>query len=444
MRARAPLLVFLSVASLVAGACSGNNPQPPKIVQGGWAWNPSVAGDMPLPVTWTGAAAPQQLPLLPGGDCGASGSVQALTVKGKAAYAVGTSVACSAGIPSMMPVAWHDGTVTRLELPAGWAHGTALAAAVVEDDAGKEHVYVAGATGDEFPLPTIWKDGVLATREPDLMLPGGYDAGLITSLVITTRYAIAGGVLHEAGSQPPVYLAVVWFLAPDFASGTVDPLLPPAGYGTTTTYGGTVSMAYDGLFVYSVATLMEGSLEKAVFWVDDAGVPMLGSGFGSSPWGMPTGIALVGEAPDITPYISGLLRSPTSRSTPVPVIWTPSATQVLSTAGEGGAGTGESIAVDRGWAFVSGESLGADPTNGTRFVSVPALWTNGNRADLPGLTARGGATVLQKPLFGWWKVPGAAAAIDWPYPGGFGEIIGPYQVAAGGSAVARTIVAIPP
>jgi hypothetical protein len=433
MRTPARLVSLLSVA-LAAGACSGNDPQPPRVIQGGWSWNPAVAGDRPLPVVWTAAGAPQQLPLLVGGDCGTSGSVQAIANAGGAPLFAGISVACNGGVSTMTAVTWENGVVTPLPVPPPYSQAAALAVAWFDD-----MTYVAGASGDAFPLPTLWKNGAVVTRNPTVLLPPWSDSGVITSLVVTSKYAIAAGIVHSIGSVAPAYQGVVWILDPDFTSLNGALLVPPSSMGTAS-FLGTVAMTFDGLQVYSAAGVEQDGQEKPVFWLDDVAYSISGDDPAVAPWGVATGIALV----DSAPYVTGYHRPSSPTDTPQPIIWTSSATQALPTADATPVGSGEAIALWTLWAFVSGESLGRDPTAASRWISVPELWVNGGRQDLAGLVAPGSGPTLSTPLYGWWKVPGTSPAEDWPWPGGFGEVLRHGPVSAAGSGVARSIVALPP
>ncbi len=434
MRTPARLLALLALA---ATACSGNNPQPPQVVQVGWSWDPARAGVANIPVAWISGGSPQALPLLPATGCTASGSAQAVTSVGGTPVAVGIAADCVAGAPVMVPVSW-DGvggqspTVTPLPLPSIYSQGTALAVAW-----NGTHTFVAGATGNDVPYPTIWVDGVLATTVPTRIVPAGFDAAVITSLVVTDRYGIAAGVAHRLGGAAPVFAPVVWVLDTDFTDlRPVVLLAPPALAGGRA--GGSVAMTSDGLNVYSAAGLSMDGRDKPVFWLDTAPFPIYGGDFSTAPWGVPTGLALV----DVTPYVTGFSKPATLQDPPEPVIWTPADMMVLSTADGTRVGSGEAIAVSTMWAFVTGESHGVDPTDRARRVSVPALWTNGDRQDLPALVAPGGGPELVTPLDAWWKVPGTGSTEPWPWPGGFGEVITRGPVAAAGSAVARAIVTI--
>lgn len=433
MRSPARLLPLL--AATLAAACSGNDPQPPAVIQAGWSWSPAIAGTRPLPVTWTSGGAPQQLPLLqPAGDCGASGSVQAAANADGVPLFAGISASCSAGVTTMRPVVWRGGEVLALPLPAPFTQGSALAVAWSLGSA-----YVAGATGDAYPMPSIWKDGVLRTTNPGALLPAWSDSGVITSLTVTSKYAIAAGVIHVTagpGTTAPVFQGVLWVLDPDFTSLQAGLLEPPASMQPGT-FGGMVTTTFDGLQIYSAAAVSLDGQEKPVLWVDDVPFAAFGESFTTGPWAVPTGIALV----DATPYVSGFVRSSGPGTTPVPGLWTPDASQALPTAG--GAGSGEGVVIHTMWAFVTGESLGPDPSDPSRAVCLPALWTNGDRLDLPGLAAPGGGPAVPTPLPGWWKVPGTSPAQDWPWPGGFGEVLRQAPVSAAGSAVARAIVTIP-
>jgi hypothetical protein len=434
MRIPAHLHAVLVAIATAAIACSGNNPQPPEIVQAGWSWT-AASGERTVPVLWRGGAAPAPLPLLPGGDCDPSGSAHALAKVNGAPYAVGISLGCAGGTTTMSPVAWHDGTVSRLPPPAGATQGTALA---VTTFAGS--VYVAGGSGDAAPMPTIWKDGAVGTRDPRALLPVWADAGIITSFAVTEKFAIAAGIVHSTLEGPP-FLGVVWVLDPDFTfmNGT---LLPPPAAMTGATFSGSVAAAFDGQTLFTVSALSSGGNEKPIVWMDDIALAILGDDFTVGPWGVPFDIRLV----ELTPYVTGFFRPSGPGTAPQPALWTPVASQLLSTAGGAtGVGSGEALGVAFSWAFVGGESLAPDPTDGSRMISVPARWTNGERQDLVPLSAPGGGPLLVKPLPGWWTVPGSAPseAGNWPYPGGFGEVLAGRPVAAAGSAVARALLTIP-
>jgi hypothetical protein len=278
------------------------------------------------------------------------------------------------------------------------------------------------------------------------LLPPWADSGVITSLEVTSKYVLAAGVIHWTASNPPVdplvdppvYQGVIWVLDTYLTSVTITPLAPPGTMGADS-FGGGVSTTTDGLKVYSAGALVLAGREKPMFWLDTDAYPISGSDYTTGPWGVPTDISLV----DVTPYVTGFFRSPEPASAPQPVIWTPNATQPLPTAGTTPNGTGEAIATAYSWAFVGGETLAPDPSSPSRAISVPALWVNAGRTDLPALVAPGGGPLVDAPLFGWWKVPGYLVEPDWPYPGGFGQVLRSADVAAAGSAVARALVTIP-
>jgi hypothetical protein len=87
-----------------------------------------------------------------------------------------------------------------------------------------------------------------------------------------------------------------------------------------------------------------------------------------------------------------------------------------------------------------------------RFLSVPAVGTNGERQDLQPLVAPGTApvTALPLPFFGWWRVPSTdplappAVNPDWPFPGGSAAVFGPAPITASGSGVVRAMAAVLP
>ena len=179
-------------------------------------------------------------------------------------------------------------------------------------------------------------------------------------------------------------------------------------------------------------------------WSDGTNsLPLLGLDFTVGPYGTPTGLWVVGG----TPYVSGFVRSSGTGGLPTPAIWAGTIRQTLSTVDPSlGLGAAEALAILYEHAYVAGETYRPDPTSGSRLVSVPAWWDNGNRHDLAGLVPPGGGPVLSQPLFGWWRLPGtpSTAAPDWPYPGGFAEIdSGTRGVAAAGSGVAKVIATVP-
>jgi hypothetical protein len=184
------------------------------------------------------------------------------------------------------------------------------------------------------------------------------------------------------------------------------------------------------------------ALPKPVVWMNDLAMTYLGADLAAAPWASPTGLALVG----LVPYSSGWVRTG-SASQPQPAIWAGDILSVLSSADPSSpVGAGEAIAIHLSSAFVAGETCAADPADGTRKLSVPALWSNGQRTDLGTLAAPGSGPAVSGPIFGWWRLPGTPASSppDWPYPGGTGEVLGPRPISAAGSGVARAVVAVPP
>jgi len=451
----AALPVLLAIA-LLAGACSGNNPTPPPLFQGGWSWNPAVAGDRPLPVVWDGAtAAPRTLPLL-GGDC--SGTVQAMTMNQGQLYPVGISVTCAtADDTRMRPVIWKGSTATELPVRAAGEQGTALAVSVLEttdaDGIPRTIVYVAGATGGSYPVPAIWVDGVLTKVAPrDFLDQGFYEAGVVTSIWSTDRFVVASGIVYKVSLGEPIFRAVAWILDLDLLAVDVQPLFPPAAL-VDASAGPAVAMFLVEDHVWSVSALREGTSPGIpVYWEDTDVFPLGGSDFTAVRSGVPTGVSVVGTFPDATPYVTGYAISP-GRSLlprPGPYIWAGAIGEPLSTADSTLLlGAGEAIGVYRGWAFVAGETVGKDPANSAGFLSVPALWTNGERQDLLPLVApgTGPATVVTLPFLGWWRLPNTPTTTlpDWPYPGGFSAVRGAVPVTAAGSAVVRALAAnLPP
>lgn len=445
MRIPVPVLAALALVPLLAGACSGNDPQPPLVGAGGWSWSPDVAGANPLPVLWWGTTTPTALPLLDGGDCAASGSVQGLVAVSREPLAVGISVTCTGGVPAMLPVAWSRGGVEALPLPPGASQGTALA---VVTQTGRTRIaipdrYVGGATGTTSPLPTLWKNGAVAASDPALLLPPGHDAGMVTSLAPTENYLLAAGVAHVTGSSPPAYTGLVWIFDLDFTASAGDLLPLPAGVGAVSS-GAWVSLVLDGDFVWSASSIAGTSGDpKPVVWLDDSPEPSFGADFGVAPWASPTGLSIVG----ITPYTSGWVRTGSASGPPEPAIWAGAILSVLPSVDPSNPfGAGEAIAIYLENAYVAGESCTTDPANPARKLAVPALWSNGSRTDLGTLGAPGAGPAISGPIFGWWRIPGTPAGSppDWPYPGGTGEVLGALPVSASGSGVARAVVALPP
>lgn len=434
MRIPSPLL--LALLALLLSACSGNDPTPPTVLQAGWAWNPAVAPNRPLPVLWRGQVTPETLPVLPGGDCAPSGSVQGMAVVNGMPLMAGISVLCSGGEPTMQPVAWSDTSLQALPLPAGATQGVALAVAMQGDN-----VLVGGAAGTVSPLPAVWANGRLGSISGEQFLPPGADAGIVTSLLATDRFALAGGIVHMAGSSPPMYLTVLWVYDIEALALSGTYLAAPAGLdaGSAT---GTLSMVLDGDTVWSAGAFVDQvGMEKPAIWADDVGSATFGDTFASSPYGVPSGIAFSG----FYPYVTGFVRIGGAGGAPQPAIWTVADTSTLSTVeGATGIGAGEAIAIQAGWAFTSGESLFGGKLR-VLAASVPALWTNGERLDLEALTAQAPGPTIQAPLWGWWRVPGtpATSAPDWPYPGAFAEILASRLTGEFGSAVARTVGLVP-
>lgn len=442
---RIPALPVLVATALVAGACSGNNPTPPLVGAAGWSWDPGIAADHPLPVLWWGSTTPQLLPLLDGGDCAASGSVQALAVFEGRPLATGISVTCTGGVPSMRPVTWFNGNVSALELPAGVLQGTGLAVAAVASNAkiAIPDIFVGGATGTSSPVPTIWKNGFAELWDPAMMLPPGHDSGVITSLVATDKFLVAGAVAHVIDSDPPAYTGIVYLVDLDFTDATGDYLPLPPGFEDASFTGG-VSLVVVGTDVFSAAAIsMAGSPGKPVTWENDLPLSALGLDFDVAPWAVPTGLSMV----DVSAYTSGYVLPSTASGPPQPAIWVGAALELLSTADPSfPVGAGEAVATYTNLAYVAGETRGADLVNRGRNLSVPALWTNGARTDLGTLAAPSISPVVAGPLFGWWRIPGtpATSSPDWPYPGGTGTVWGSGPISAAGSGVARAVVAVPP
>ncbi|MEI6224645.1 MAG: hypothetical protein WCS72_07820 [Deltaproteobacteria bacterium] len=459
MRNQALLLASLLAAAAVTSGCPGNNPSLPPLYQGGWSWNPSASGDRPVPVIWSGSSpAPQALGFLPG-DC--SGSVQALAVNAGQPVPVGISVMCSEDSPPrperMLPVFWTGTTPTQLPLrlttvPAE-TQGTALAVSVftwkTSSGETKTDVYVAGATGILSPIPAVWKNGVLTNLVEADLLPTGYDAGLITAIASTDLFVVASGLVHFKGGRPSELSAMIWVFDPDLEFVDTTEL-----FGFLGGVGPALAMFLDtDQTVWSTAAISLGSDPGVpVYWKNEAFNTLGGSDLLAGPFGVPTDISVVG----VTPYATGYAISPQLRMVPrpSPVIWAGDIRADLSTADPGiGVGAGEAIGIINSWALVAGETVGADPTSASRFLSVPAVWNNGARQDLQPLVApgTGPATVVSLPLFGWWRVPPTVPLPepppdpDWPYPGGSSAVFGSVPITAAGSGVARAIAAdLPP
>jgi hypothetical protein len=432
-----PFQVSLLVPLLLAGACTGNSPTPPLVAVAGWSWDPALAGDRPLPVIWWGTSTPELLPLLPGGDCASSGSVQAMVIVNGAPTMAGISVVCTSGTPTMLPAVWTGDAVQALPLPAGTTQGTALA---VTAQGG--NVFVGGAVGGSWPFPMVWKNGNVAVVNPSTVLPPGHDSGFVTSIEAGENFIAAGGVVHVTGSVPPAYSGVVWILDTDFTS-VIAHLIPLPSGVTSASFGPSVSIRILGTILLSTTSLSAGpGLDKPVVWSDDTPLALVNLDFTTGPYGVSTGLWMVAG----TPYVSGFVRKSGPAGLPVPALWALTTQQTLSTADPSlGLGAAEALAILYEHAYVAGETYKADPTGQARLLSVPAWWDNGNRHDLGGLVPPGGGPVLSQPLFGWWRVPGtpATAAPDWPYPGGFAEIdAAPQGVAAAGSGVAKVIATV--
>jgi hypothetical protein len=432
-----PIQVSLLVPVLLACACTGNSPAPPLVAVAGWSWNPALAEDRPLPVIWWGTSTPKLLPLLPGGDCASSGSVQAMVIVSGAPTLAGISAACSGGSATMLPAVWTGEAVQALPLPAGATQGTALAVTELSGN-----VFVGGAVGSSSPFPMVWKNGQVALVDRSTVLPPGHDSGFVTSIEAGENFVAAGGVVHVTGSVPPAYSGVVWILDTDFTS-VIAHLIPLPSGVTSASFGPSVSIRILGTTLLSTTSLSAGpGLDKPVVWSDDIPLALVDLDFTTGPYGVSTGLWMVAG----TPYVSGFVRKSGPAGLPAPALWARTAQQTLSTADPSlGLGAGEALAILYEHAYVAGETYKADPTGQPRLLSVPAWWDNGNRHDLGGLVPPGGGPVLSQPLFGWWRVPGtpATAAPDWPYPGGFAEIdAAPQGVAAAGSGVAKVIATV--
>ena len=446
MRSPFPLTFALGAAGLLA-ACSGNNPPLPVAVGAGWAWAPAVSGARPLPVLWNASATPTRLAVLPGGECADSGSAQAVALAGSAANPIvaGISSRCAGGVESMHPVTWGDTTLggfalRELPLRAGETQGSALAVTVQGSD-----VYTGGATGGLSPLPALWKGSeisIIDTTGPSGLLPFGCDAGIVTGIGATPNYVVATGIVHCTSFGQSALAAVAWVLDPDLRVVAQGAFLDPPDGLTVSLFGPTVSMLILNDQLYSAtAFATEPGKELPGVWIGPDAFPVQGTTPTPATIAVPTGISLS----DLTPYLSGYARSGTGG--PVPVVWGGSTRATLPVVDTSvGVGAGEAIVVDRSWDLVAGESLGRDPSDPSRFVSVPVVWNTGELQALGALSTAGAGTpvLLAHPLPTWWRLPGtpATAAADWPYPGGFGEVFAGRPVAAAGSGVVRALASV--
>jgi hypothetical protein len=445
MRIRSAPLISLLVIS--AAGCAPAEPPPPVLVAAGWSWDPAVAGTRPLPVTGTAGKPPVVLPLLPGGDCAASGTVQAMAVSpSRTPVAAGMSVSCSGDLSVMQPVAWADGTLVPLPLPAGVAQGTALSLSFA-DVSGEQRVYVGGAVGDTSPIPMIWMNGSLGFTDLGRMLPPFADAGIVTSVVANERFVLAGGIVHVPTGGTMPWQAVAWLLDVDLTDANATALTAPIG-AHPTGYGPWVSIAYDTgaelAWAASGADAGAGT-DKPFVWVGDGVSSLIEPlDFSQGPFGSPTGLVPLG----VTPYVSGWQTAGTQDRRIVPVLWAGTVAAPLPMPNaSGGWGAAEGLDVAGSWAYVVGETTYANPANTRQVVAAPALWANGQLHGLPALSSPefAGAT-LTEPFFGWWRLPGTPATSppDWPLPGGMARLVdGGLPIAAAGSAVARVIVAVP-
>jgi hypothetical protein len=435
----------LLFGALLASGCSGNSPPAPLVAAAGWSFDPARAGDHPLPVIWWDSSTPELLPLLPGGDCAASGSVQAMVVpSANQPVLAGISATCSgAGQATMRPALWTRSAsgafaIQALGLPDRSTQGTALAL-----DQQNGNVFVGGAVGVESPFPMVWKNGQPSLAISGTVLPAGYDSGIVTAIRAGENFVIAGGVVHRTGSSPPAYSAVLWILDPDFTA-VVPELLPLPPDAASASSGPSVALEIQLSTVVSAVSLSTApGLDKPVVYFDTTPTAPAGLDFTTAPFGVPTGLWSVGG----TPYLSGFIRPAGSGGLPSPVLWGGTSMANLSTADPSlGLGAGEALAILYEHAYVAGETYATQATDPTRLLSVPAWWDNGNRQDLAGLAAPGTGPALSRPLFGWWRLPGTpmTAPPDWPYVGGFAEIgAGTARVSAAGSGVAKAIVVTP-
>ena len=145
----------------------------------------------------------------------------------------------------MQPVTWFNGNVSALELPPGVTQGTGLAVAAVDrkEKIAIPDVFVGGATGGTFPVPTIWKNGFAVLWGPDVMLPPGHDSGMVTALAATDKFLIAGAIAHVTDSNPPAYTGIVYLVDLDFTDATCDYL--PRPWDRRGSFSGWVSIVLD-------------------------------------------------------------------------------------------------------------------------------------------------------------------------------------------------------
>jgi len=469
MRIPARLVLPSLLAVVLASACTGNSPTPPTVVAAGWSWNPALAGDRPLPVIWNGSSTPQALPLLGGGTCPASGSVQAMAIVSSTPFVAGTSglpflagisALCSgADEATMLPALWTSPSLgvfvaNPLPLPAGTTQGTALAVATQYNATTKAlDVFVGGAVGNTSPFPVVWRCAnwfesetcELAKIDPASALPTGYTAGVVTSIAPGENFVVAGGIIYKPATSgsPAIFSAVIWVLDPDFTA-VIPQLLPLPDGVASANFGRSVALELVSTTVLSATSISTGpGLDKPLVYTDDVPLAVEGLDFTASPYGVPTGLSM---NPGV-PYLSGFVHQASRGGLPAPVIWGGTAMETLSSVDPTlGVGAGEAIAVLYEHAYVAGETYRGGTSPAAALVSVPAWWDNGNRHDLAGLVAAGSGPIVSQPLFGWWRLPltPATAAPDWPYTGGFAEIdAAAAPVSAAGSGVAKVIGLVP-
>ena len=258
---------------------------------------------------------------------------------------------------------------------------------------------------------------------------------------------LAAGVVHRTGSSPPAYSGVVWLFDLDFTASTWDFLPLPTGAGGAS-FGAWVSMrARRGPRIWSAAAVVGRPRPRRSRWSGwtTCRCRWFGLEFADGPVGLPhRTLALVG----VVPYSSGWVRTASASEPPQPAIWAGDILSVLSSADPSspvGRGRGHRHPPRAAPTWRARASAG-DPASPSRRLSVPALWSNGDRTDLGTLSAPGAGPAISGPLFGWWRLPGTPATSppDWPYPGGTGEVLGSLPVSAAGSGVARAVVAVPP
>jgi hypothetical protein len=236
---------------------------------------------------------------------------------------------------------------------------------------------------------------------------------------------------------------VGWVFDTEMRNFTFDALPMPDGVDAVVGPALYLAVAETDTTFSTASVVSPSGATKAVFWDATTSLAPFGLDFSTGPFASPTAVALVG----FIPYSSGLVRTQSMTSRPLPAIWALSTLDVLSTVDAATAlGAGEALALFNASAFVAGESCQPHPASPSLVVCPAAYWANGGRVDLGALAPPGDPTPVATPTFGWWRVPGtpATSAPDWPFPGGIPEILRSAPMGAAGSAVGRAVVAIPP